>query len=113
MVRRITPCALILLAGCAGGPILGGGRALSYAQYASLEENMTAEAILKAFGPADDVRQEDGKVRGLTYACEDESGKVLQLRMAFSAEGRLQKWVLRDPRAPEPAPATPPGRAAS
>ena len=64
---------------------------------------MTAKAILNAFGPARDVLEQDGKVRGLTYPCEDASGQVLALRMVFSADEKLEKWVLRDPKAPEPA----------
>ena len=64
---------------------------------------MTAQAILSAFGPAGNVFEQDGKVRGLTYACEDASGQVQQLRMVFSADQRLEKWVLRDPKAPEAA----------
>lgn len=63
---------------------------------------MTAQAILNAFGPAGNVFEQDGKVRGLTYPCEDASGQVLQLRMVFSPDERLEKWVLRDPKAPEP-----------
>jgi hypothetical protein len=113
MERRITAAALILLAGCGGKTILGGSdKALSYAQYRSLGEGMTAQAILNAFGPAGNVLEQDGKVRGLTYACEDASGQVLQLRMVFSADERLEKWVLRDPKAAEPAAATPAERTA-
>lgn len=117
MVRRITAAALILLAACGGKVRLfeGSQKALNYAQYCSLEEGMAAEDILRAFGPAGDVREEDGKVRGLAYPCEDASGKVLQLRMVFSPDARLEKWVLRDPKAPlEPsAPPAPEPHAAS
>jgi hypothetical protein len=116
MVRRITAAALILLAACGGRVRLfeGSTKALNYAQYCSLEEGMQADAILRAFGPPGDVREEDGKVRGLAYPCEDSSGKVLQLRMAFNADAKLEKWVLKDPKAPEPsAPPAPAPRAAS
>ena len=104
MVRRITAAALILLAGCGGKIRLLGGpeKALSYAQYRSLGEGMTAQAILNAFGPAKGVLEQDGNFRGLTYPCEDASGRVVELRMVFSADERLEKWVLRDPQAPEP-----------
>lgn len=109
MVRRITAAALILLAACGGSSRLfeGSQKALSYAQYRSLGEGMTAQAILNAFGAAGNVLEQDGKVRGLTYACEDASGQVLQLRMVFSSAERLENWVLRDPKAPEPAAAPP------
>jgi hypothetical protein len=112
MVGRITAAALILVAACGGRSILGSGKALSYAQYRSLEAGTEARAILNAFGPAGNVFEQDGKVRGLSYACEDPAGQVLQLRMVFSADEKLEKWVLRDPKAPEPAapaePASPP-----
>jgi hypothetical protein len=105
MVRRITAAALILVAGCGGRSILGGsGKSLSYAQYRSLEAGMAAEDIVSAFGAAGNVLEQDGKVRGLSYPCEDASGQVLQLRMVFSTDGKLEKWVLRDPKAPEPPP---------
>jgi len=105
MARRITAAALILFAACGGRTRIfqGSEKPLSYAQYCSLEQGMGADAVQKAFGSADNVFQEDGKVRGLTYACEDASGKVLQLRMVFADDGQLQKWVLKDPKAPEPA----------
>jgi len=109
MVRRITALAPILLAGCSGsGLFVGSEKALSYAQYRSLSEGTTAQAILNAFGAAKGSLQQDGKYRGLTYACDDASGKVVELRMVFSADERLEKWVLRDPKGSEPAPTPPP-----
>jgi hypothetical protein len=81
--------------------------ALSYAQYHSLEKGMTAAAILKAFGPPAHTLEQDGKVRGLTYFCEDAAGKAQQLRMVFDGDGRLEKWALTSgeaaPKREEPA----------
>jgi hypothetical protein len=64
---------------------------------------MPADGIQEAFGPPADVLRKDGKVRGLTYPCENAEGEVMHLRMVFSAEGRLEDWALKDPKAPEPA----------
>jgi len=61
---------------------------------------MRVETIRKGFGPGGDVLETDGVVRGLAYPCEDADGRVLQLRMVFSAEGRLENWALKDPSAP-------------
>lgn len=68
---------------------------------------MQAEAIQKAFGPPGNVFEQDGKVRGLAYACEDASGQVLQLRMVFAEDGGLDSWVLGDKKAAEPAATAP------
>jgi hypothetical protein len=106
MVRRITAAALILVAACGGKSLLSGSsKALNYAQYRSLERGVTAQVILSAFGPAGNVLEKDGKVRGLAYPCEDASGQVHQLRMVFTDEERLENWVLGDAKATEPAPA--------
>ena len=91
---------LILLAGCKGGSGWMGSRprnTLSYSQYHSLEQGMRASAILKAFGDPVDALEQDGKVRGLTYNCENATGQVMQLRMVFDAEGGLTQWALRSP----------------
>ena len=100
MKRRITAASLILAAACAGTGSIFRGPSLSYAQYCSLEKGMRVETIRKGLGPGGDVLETDGKVRGLAYPCEDAEGKVLQLRMVFSEDGRLEKWVLKDPKAP-------------
>ncbi len=71
---------------------------------------MAAQAILNAFGSAGNALERDGKVRGLTYRCEDASGQVLELRMVFTADEKLENWVLGDPKAPQPAPPPPAAR---
>ena len=106
MARRITALTLILGAACGSQLRIGGGNPLSYAQYMSLEKGMHAGAIVRAFGKPAHSLEQDGKVRGLTYSCEDATGKVEQLRMVFTAEQRLDRWVLGGGAgtAPEPAP---------
>ena len=69
---------------------------------------MRAQAILNAFGRPADTLERDGKIRGLTYRCEDGTGKTRELRMAFSAGERLQEWVLRLRDGSELAPDEPP-----
>jgi hypothetical protein len=68
---------------------------------------MTAVAILNAFGPPVDTLEQDGKVRGLTYYCEDAAGNAQQLRMVFDSDGRLENWALKStgatPKREEPA----------
>ena len=86
---------------------LGSGSALSYAQYQSLKKGMRAHAILNAFGRPADTLEREGKLRGLTYRCEDGNGKARELRMVFSAGERLQEWVLRLPDGSEPQPPRP------
>jgi hypothetical protein len=100
MLRRITAVTLILLSGCGGtsGWLGSSSRnALSYSQYHSLERGMRAKAILKAFGDPVRALEQEGKVRGLTYSCENANGQVVELRMVFDAEEWLKQWVLRDP----------------
>lgn len=94
MRRSITAVTLLLLPACGGWGILGGGKSLSYAQYQSLEKGMSAKAVINAFGPASHVLERDGKIRGLTYRCENPNGEVNQLRMVFDDMGRLEKWAL-------------------
>ncbi|MHC4134932.1 MAG: hypothetical protein ACYS0K_08110 [Planctomycetota bacterium] len=100
MVRRITAVTLILLAGCKGGSGFLGSKprnALSYSQYHSLEQGMRAKAILKAFGDPVHALEQEGKVRGLTYFCENATGQVMQLRMVFDAKEGLTQWALKSP----------------
>jgi hypothetical protein len=95
MARRITAATLILAAACGTQLRIGGNsNALSYAQHQSLEQGMEARAILRAFGKPQDVLEQDGKVRGLTYACETATGAVESLRMVFSPDERLDRWTL-------------------
>lgn len=104
---------LILLAGCKGAPgWLGGSpeNTLSYSQYHSLERGMRAKAILKAFGDPAHALEQDGKIRGLTYFCENATGQVMQLRMVFDAEEGLKQWALLSPGKAK-AEAPPPGSA--
>ena len=54
-------------------------------------------AIVNAFGKPAHTLEQDGKVRGLTYRCEDATGAVRQLRMVFSADERLEQWALVAP----------------
>jgi len=110
MLRRITAVTLILLSGCGGTSGWRGSNsknALSYSQYHSLEKGMRAQAILKAFGDPVHALEQDGKVRGLTYSCENATGQVVELRMVFDAEEGLKQWALRNPEGAkaEPAPA--------
>ena len=108
MVRRITAASLILVAACGGKSVFSGSsKALSYAQYKSLEKGTSAEAIQNAFGAAGNAFEKDGKIRGLAYPCEDAAGQVLQLRMVFTADEKLDNWVLGDAKTTEP-PAPPP-----
>jgi hypothetical protein len=98
MLRRITAVTLIFLAGCQGGSGWTGSKPknlLSYSQYHSLEQGMRAKAILKAFGDPVDTLEQDGKVRGLTYYCENATGQATQLRMVFDAKEGLTQWALR------------------
>jgi len=98
MVRRITAVTLILLAGCKSGSGWTGSKPknlLSYSQYHSLEQGMRAKAILKAFGDPVHTLEQDGKIRGLTYFCENATGQVMQLRMVFDAKEGLTQWALR------------------
>lgn len=100
MARRITAVTLILLAGCKGGSgWMGSGtrNTLSYSQYHSLEPGMRARAVLKAFGDPAHTLEQEGKVRGLTYFCENATGQVMQLRMVFDDQEQLQQWALRTP----------------
>jgi hypothetical protein len=62
---------------------------------------MAAEEIQKAFGPAQDVLRREERIRGLTYPCENATGQVVELRLAFSAEERLERWVMLDPQSPK------------
>jgi hypothetical protein len=98
MARRILLLAAALMTAC-GGVIRSapGGRpdALSYAQFQSLEPGMTAKAIVGAFGAPADTLRRDGRVRGLKYWCENAAGEVVELRLLFSAEERLEKWRLQ------------------
>ena len=103
---------LILLAGCKGGSGWIGSKpknTLSYSQYHSLERGMRAKAVLKAFGDPAHALEQDGKIRGLTYFCENATGQVMQLRMVFDKDEQLQQWALRTPdakakQAKQPAP---------
>jgi hypothetical protein len=107
MARSITAATLILLLpACGGGGsiLTGSKRSLNYAQYHSLEPSLRAKAILRAFGKPYDLLEKDGKVRGLTYWCEDANGNVVQLRMVFNEAERLQHWALKSEDSPEPPP---------
>jgi hypothetical protein len=104
MARRITAVTLILLLGCKGGSGWMTSKpknTLSYSQYHSLEQGMRAKAILKAFGDPADALEQDGKMRGLTYFCENATGQVTQLRMVFDPEERLKQWALRSAGTPK------------
>lgn len=70
---------------------------LNYSQYHSLEQGMTARAIRNSFGEPYHTLEQDGQVRGLTYWCEDSTGKTRQLRMVLDEKGRLQEWALVTP----------------
>ncbi len=103
MERSITAAALILVAAC-GTPRASWKRLptdgpLSYAQLNSLEKGRGATTILKAFGEPKHKLNKDGRIRGLTYPCEDGTGNVQELRMVFSAKERLTKWTLGKPSA--------------
>jgi len=98
--------ALIVAAGC-GSLKLGSSGALSYAQGQSLSAGMEAKAILAAFGRPSNSMEQDGKIRGLTYPCEDFSGQVHELRMVFDPDERLERWTLRGAQGPAPAPEPP------
>lgn len=64
---------------------------------------MSAAAILQAFGPPADRLVKQGKVRGLTYPCEDAAGRPARLRMVFGSGQKLARWTLaRPPRNPGP-----------
>ncbi|MHC4930957.1 MAG: hypothetical protein ACYTGV_02035 [Planctomycetota bacterium] len=98
MARSITAAALILLLpACSGSssPLTGRKNSLNYAQYHSLEAGLRAKSILRAFGKPYDLLEKNGKVRGLTYWCEDANGDVVELRMVFNEAERLQHWVLK------------------
>jgi len=95
--------ALIVAVGC-GSLKLGSSGALSYAQGQSLSAGMEAKAILAAFGRPTNTLEQDGKIRGLTYPCEDFSGQVHELRMVFDQEEKLERWTLRGAQGPAPAP---------
>jgi hypothetical protein len=113
MARRITAVTLILLAGCKSGSGWMGSNpknTLSYSQYHSLERGMRAKAVLKAFGDPAHTLEQDGRIRGLTYACENATGQVMQLRMVFDKKEQLQQWALRTPGAKK-AESPPPGSA--
>ncbi|MCH8814230.1 MAG: hypothetical protein IH957_03905, partial [Chloroflexi bacterium] len=58
-MRSITAATLILIAGCRGGAF-GPGASLSYAQYHSLEEGMSAKAVIAALGKPADALEQDG-----------------------------------------------------
>jgi hypothetical protein len=117
MARSITAAALILLLpACGGGGSILTGRknSLNYAQYHSLESGLRAKSILKAFGRPYDMLEKDGKVRGLTYWCEDATGRVVELRMVFNEAERLEHWALMGETSVEPpAEKAPPPKEAS
>jgi len=101
-MRSIPPALLIaLLAGCWGTSRLGTrarhGPGLNYAQVRSLRGGMGAAEILKAFGPPSDRLVKEGKLRGLTYPCEDSTGRPARLKMVFDVRGRLARWALNRP----------------
>ena len=58
---------------------------------------MEAKSVLNAFGTPLHVLERGGKVRGLTYWCEDAAGKVRELRMVFGEDERLAEWALGEP----------------
>ena len=94
---------LVVLAGLAAVLVACGTRriailrksALTYAQYHSLEKGMKADAILRSFGKPVDTLESDGRIRGLTYNCENGAGRIQQLRMVFDEKSRLDRWALR------------------
>ena len=58
---------------------------------------MRSAAILNAFGEPAHTLEQDGLVRGLTYYCDDATGKVRQLRLVFDDRQRLEEWALVTP----------------
>jgi hypothetical protein len=101
MARRIHALALFPLFACHSGVISGeSSGALSYAQYQSLEKGMREATVLQAFGRAHGRVEKDGKVESLTYRCEDAEGNVKDLRLAFDAEGVLERWSFEGQGAP-------------
>lgn len=102
MTRSILVGAL-LLAGCAWVGNLGDSlhrkdpELLQYGQYTSLRDGMRARTIIDTYGPPAHVLERDGKIRGLTYKCQNALGKKTQLRMAFDAKESLTGYVLADP----------------
>ena len=88
---------------------------LQYGQYTSLSKGMGARTIIDTFGPPAHVLERDGKIRGLTYKCQNALGKKTQLRMAFDAKESLTSYVLANSGAqkakkPEDAAGTPKGQ---
>lgn len=92
--RRVTAGSLILLlAGC--GILNAGKNAVSFAQYNSLSKGMESSSVMRAFGRPADILEKDGKIRGLSYRCQNGNGKVVGLRMVFDQQSRLENWTLR------------------
>ena len=96
MPRRIPALALIFLASCGVSLRKGPKATIGYAHFQSLQEGIAAEKILDGFGEPADILREKGKIAGLTYWCEDARGRPRQLRMVFSPDERLTKWILTD-----------------
>jgi len=103
MGRRIAIRSLAfasLAAGCTGlAPIddlLRRRDALSYAQYQTLTAGLTLDSIRASFGQGSNPLEREGRIRALTYACEDATGIVVWLKLVFDAEGRLESWVLQE-----------------
>ncbi|MFQ5844516.1 MAG: hypothetical protein ACE5JG_05945 [Planctomycetota bacterium] len=69
---------------------------LTYAHYRSLEAGMRAREIIDKFGPPPHVLERDGKIRGLTYRCENAAGSKTRLRMAFDEGEGLVASALDD-----------------
>ena len=74
-MRRIPVAILILLVGCQGG-LLGKRESVSHMQYRTLEKGMRAAAVIRAFGKPSDVLEKEGRIRGLSYRCQDARGVV-------------------------------------
>ena len=102
-VTRSILVGALLLAGCGWVGGLGDSihrtdpELLQYGQYTSLSKGMGARTIIDTFGPPAHVLERDGKIRGLTYKCQNALGKKTYLRMAFDAQESLTGYVLADP----------------
>ena len=107
-VTRSILLGALLLAGCSWVGDLGEAihrtdpGLLQYGQYTSLSPGMQARTIIHAYGPPVHVLERDGKIRALTYKCQNALGNQTQLRMAFDAQESLTSYVLVDPGTKKP-----------